>query len=192
MNETLLRHWWLLALRGTVAILFGVLALIWPALTLVSLAALFAAFALVGGAVWSFAAVGNRRGDRQWWFMLVLGLVSMVAGALAMLYPGLSVLVLVLLIGANALVTGIIDAVVAIRIRKFIKGEWLLMLGAIASIVFGLVVLMFPLGAGALALAWLIGMYAIVIGVLHVLLSLRVRAWWRLHAGRSSPAAGAV
>ncbi len=192
MNETLLKHWWLLALRGAIAMLFGVLALVWPGVTLVSLAALFAAFALVGGAVWTFAAINNRRTDDQWWFMLILGLASMAAGVIAMLFPDITLLLLILLMGANALVTGVMDIVVAIRIRKFIHGEWLLVLGGAASIVFGLVVLLFPLGAGAVALAWMIGIYAILVGALLLILSFRVRTWSRIHAGRSSPAAGAI
>ena len=192
MTETLLRQWWLLALRGAIAILFGVLAIAWPAVTLLSLAALFAAFALVGGAVWTFGALRHRQTDDQWWLLLVLGLVSIVAGATAMLYPAMTMLVLVLLFGANALVTGVMDMIVAVRVRKFIRGEWLLLLSGIASILFGLIVLLFPLEAGVVALAVVLGAYAIITGVMLLVLSIRVRSWSRINAGRSSPAAGAV
>ena len=192
MNQTLLRHWWLLALRGAIAIVFGVLAIVWPGVTLLSLAILFAAFALVGGAVWTFAAIRHRRSDEQWWIMLALGIVSIVAGAIAVLVPPITLRVLILLMGANALVTGVMDIVIAVRIRNYIPGEWLLALSGVASIVFGLVVLLFPLGAGALALAWMIGLYAIVEGILLLALSVRVKSWSRINAGRSSPAAGAA
>lgn len=192
MNETLLRHWWLLALRGAIAILFGVLTLVWPVVTLISLAALFAAFALVGGAVWTFGAIKNRKVDSRWWMLLILGAVSMAAGVVATLHPAMTMLVLILLVGANALVTGVMDIVVAVRLRKYMKGEWLLMLSGTASILFGLIVLLFPLGAGALALAWFIGCYALFTGILLLVLAWRVRTWSRINAGRSSPAAGAV
>lgn len=192
MNETLLRHWWLLALRGAIAILFGVLTLVWPVVTLLSLAALFAAFALVGGAVWTFGAIKYRKADSHWWVLLILGAVSMAAGVIATLHPAMTMLVLILLVGANALVTGSMDIVVAVRLRKYMKGEWLLMLSGAASVLFGLIVLLFPLGAGALALAWFIGCYALFTGILLLALAWRVRTWSRINAGRSSPAAGAV
>lgn len=192
MNETLLRHWWLLALRGAIAILFGVLTLVWPVVTLLSLAALFAAFALVGGAVWTFGAIRNRKADSHWWVLLILGVVSLAAGVIAALHPAMTMLVLILLVGANALVTGAMDIVVALRLRKYMQGEWLLMLSGAASILFGLIVLLFPLGAGALALAWFIGCYALFTGILLLVLAWRVRTWSRLNAGRSSPAAGTV
>ncbi len=192
MNDTLLRSWWLLALRGALAILFGAAAMLWPAITLVTLAALFAAFALLAGAVWMFGAVRNRTTDERWWVVLLLGVFSVAAGAVAAVNPGLTALALILLVGANALVTGVLDIIVALRVRKHMRGEWLLVLSGIASVVFGAVVLLFPLGAGALALAWMIGVYAIVTGAMLVTLSLNVRSWWRLNAPRSSGPAGAA
>ena len=191
MNETLLRSWWLLALRGMIAILFGAAAILWPAITLVTLAALFAAFALLAGALWMFGAVRNRGRDQRWWVLLLLGAFSVGTGIVASLYPGLTAVALILLVGANALVTGVLDIVVALRVRRHIEGEWLLVLSGAASIVFGAIVLLFPLGAGALALAWMIGLYAIVTGAMLVALSLSVRAWARAHAPRSSGPAGA-
>jgi len=192
MNAILLQSWWLLALRGLIAILFGVAAIMWPAITLVTLAALFTAFALLAGALWVFGAVRHRKSDQRWWVMLLLGGASIVAGVVAMLYPSLTIVALVLIVGANALVSGVLDIVVALRLRKYIEGELLLILTGIASIVFGMLVLLFPLGAGALALAWLVGFYALVSGAMLVALSLNVRAWSRLHTPRSSPAAGAA
>ncbi|MES2902019.1 MAG: DUF308 domain-containing protein [Pseudomonadota bacterium] len=192
MNQTLLRSWWLLALRGLIAIVFGVLAIAWPAITLLSLAVLFAAFALLGGAVWIFGGIQHRKADQRWWLLLLFGLTSMLAGAISALYPGLTTLALVLVVGANALVTGILDIVVAIRVRKFIRGELLLVLSGIASVVFGVFVLLFPAGAGALALALLIGTYALITGVMLLVLAIRVRSWTRLNQARSSPSAGAV
>lgn len=192
MNETLLRSWWLLALRGVAAIVFGAMAIAWPAMTLVTLALLFAAFALAAGALWIFGALAHRRADPRWWLMLLLGLFSLGAGAIASLYPGLTTLALVVLAGANALVTGVLDIVVALRVRKFIKNEWLLALSGGVSILFGLIVLLFPAGAGAVALAWMLGLYALATGSMLLALALQVRTWARIHTARSSPPAGAA
>jgi uncharacterized membrane protein HdeD (DUF308 family) len=192
MTETLLRSWWLLGLRGAIAVLFGVAAIVWPAITLITLAALFTAFALLAGAVWMFGAVRHRKADQRWWVMLLLGMFSVAAGVAAALQPALTTVALILLIGANALVSGVLDIVVALRVRKYMHGELLLVLSGAASIAFGLVVLMFPTGAGALALAWLTGCYALVSGALLLALAFQVRAWARINAGRSSGPAGAV
>jgi uncharacterized membrane protein HdeD (DUF308 family) len=192
MKQTLLHAWWLLALRGVIAVLFGILAIAWPAITLVSLAVLFAAFALTGGAVWTFGAVKNRKADERWWLLLLFGMASLAAGFIAALYPGLTAIALVILVGANALVSGVIDIAVAVRLRKLMRGELLLILSGMVSLVFGAYLLMFPAGAGALALAFVIGCYAILTGTLMLALALRVRAWSRLNAARSSPPAGAV
>lgn len=180
MNDTLLRYWWMLALRGGIAIAFGLLALLLPGLTLLSLIALFAAYALFGGAVWTIGAIKNRKLDDHWWLLLMAGLAGVGAGLIALLHPALTALVLILLIGANALVTGVLDIVIAVRLRRRLRGEWLLVLSGIASIVFGTVVFLYPLGAGALALVWMVGIYAIATGLLLFILALRVRAWARL------------
>ena len=192
MSETLLRSWWLLALRGIIAILFGAAAILWPAITLVTLAALFAAFALLAGALWMFGAIRNRRSDARWWLPFLLGAFSVGAGMIATMHPALTAIALVILVGANAFVSGVLDVVVALRVRKHIKGELLLALNGIASIVFGAIVLLFPIGVGALALAWIIGLYAIVTGAMLLALAFNVRTWARLNAPRSSPPAGAA
>ncbi|MBC7455078.1 MAG: DUF308 domain-containing protein, partial [Massilia sp.] len=132
MNQTLLRSWWLLALRGTIAILFGATAILWPAMTLVTLAALFAVFALLGGAFSIFGAIRHRKADRHWWVLLVLGALLVAAGVIASLYPGLTAVVLILLAGANALVSGVLDIVVALRVRKFLRRQLLLVLSGAA------------------------------------------------------------
>jgi uncharacterized membrane protein HdeD (DUF308 family) len=175
MHELLVQAWWMLALRGAIALLFGVLALIWPGLTLLWFVALFAAYALLVGVVSVIGAVRNRQSDEAWWLILLLGLVSIGAAVSAIVYPGLTALVLVLVMGANALVTGVLDLATAIRLRKAMRGEWLLILSGIASIVFGVLVFLFP-GAGALALVWLISVYALVTGALLLALALRLRA----------------
>lgn len=175
MEDFFIRSWWVPALRGIVAILFGLLALAWPGLTLLSLVGLFAAFALIAGIASTAGAIRHRRTEDDWWMALLLGLVSIGAGAIVLFAPVLTALVLVLLIGANALVTGVLDILAAVRLRKTIQGEWLLGLSGLASIVFGAIVFFFP-GAGALALVWLVSVYALVTGALLLTLALRMRS----------------
>jgi uncharacterized membrane protein HdeD (DUF308 family) len=179
MNETLLRYWWMLALRGAITLAFGLMALLLPGLTLLTLIALFAAYALFGGAIWTFGAIHNRKTDDHWWVLLMAGLAGIGAGVIALVHPALTALVLILLIGANALITGVLDIVMAVRLRRRIRGEMLLVLSGLASILFGAVVFLYPLNAGALALVWLVGIYAIGTGLLLLMLALRVRAWAR-------------
>jgi uncharacterized membrane protein HdeD (DUF308 family) len=166
MKTTLLAtSWWVLALRGVAAIAFGILALAWPDVTLLALVLLFAAYALFSGSVAVVGALRNRRTDGAWWLVLLLGIVGIAAGVIAVFHPALTALVLVLLMGANAIVNGVLEVVIAIRLRRVLRRQWLLALAGIVSIAFGLMVFLFP-GAGALAMVWLIGVYAIVAGVL--------------------------
>jgi uncharacterized membrane protein HdeD (DUF308 family) len=176
MNELLARSWWMLAVLGVIAMLFAVLALMWPGLTLLSLVALFAAYALSGGIMWIMGAIRHRKSGEDWWLVLLLGLVSIGAGLIAIFHPELTALVLVLVMGANALITGVLEIVAAIRLRKEIQGEWLMILTGIISIAFGVFVFLFP-GAGALALVWLISFYAAFTGALLLALAFRARAW---------------
>lgn len=174
MNELLSKFWWMLGLRGVIGIVFGVLALMWPNLTLLALIVLFAAYGLLTGAVAVIAAIKNRKSDDDWWLPLLLGTASVGVGIIAIVHPGLTAIILVLLMGANALVIGVLDIVTAIRLRKVMRTEWMLILGGIASIVFGALVFLFP-AAGALALVWMIALYAIVTGVLLLAVAFRLR-----------------
>ncbi|WP_247869715.1 HdeD family acid-resistance protein [Herbaspirillum sp. ST 5-3] len=174
MSNMALHSWWVFALRGIVALAFGLLALMMPGVTLLSLVALFAAYALLAGVVSLVGAVQNRKHDEDWWLPLLFGLASIGAAVIAVMHPTLTALIFVLVIGANALVGGILDIATAIRLRKVIRGEWMLVLSGIASIVFGALVFLFP-GAGALALIWWISLYAVVTGVLLLALSIRLR-----------------
>jgi uncharacterized membrane protein HdeD (DUF308 family) len=182
MNELLRRSWWMLAVRGLLALLFGVLTLLWPGITLLGLIALFAAWLLISGAAGIAAAWNHRTRDRGWWLILLIGIVSVVAAVIAIANPDTTALVLVLLMGANAIVTGALDIAVAIRLRKTLRNEWLLGGVGVISILFGLMVFAYP-GAGALALAWLIGIYAIAIGVLLLAAALHARSWSGKNAG---------
>ena len=178
MNELLRDSWWMLALQGVLALTFGIVAMLLPAATLLVLVAFFAAWMFLGGAVSVYAAIKHRNTDKGWWLVLLLGLVSLTAGVIAVLNPDITILVLVLLMGANALVTGILEIVMAIRLRKSIEREWLLALAGVVSVIFGVLVFLFP-AAGALAMVWLVSFYAVFTGVLLVTLALRARKWAR-------------
>ena len=191
MNDLLSRSWWLLAVRGAVAVLFGLLALLWPGMTLLFLVALFATYALIGGTVSLVGAIKNRQADDDWWLVLLLGLVSIGAGVIAIFHPDLTTLVLVLMMGATALVSGVLDIAVAIRLRRVLTHEWLLGLSGAVSIVFGIAVFLFP-GPGALALVWLISFHALLTGVLLLAAAFRLRSLGRPrgHGGHGKRLAG--
>jgi len=168
-------NWWLLALRGLVAVLFGVLAFMWPGATLITLVWLFGAFALVNG-ILSLVLAAKTKGYPKVGSLILGGLLGILAGLLAFVMPGITALGLLILIAAWAIVTGIMELVAAVRLRKIINNEWLLVLAGIASVVFG-VILLFQPAAGALALIWLIGAWAFVFGILLMILAFRMRNW---------------
>jgi uncharacterized membrane protein HdeD (DUF308 family) len=176
MDELLGRAWWMLALRGAAGILFGSLALFWPDLTLLLLVGMFAAYALIGGIAAISAAIRNRSIRTDWWIPLLLGLCTIAAGLIAVAAPGVTALVLIAVMGANAIVTGVLDVIAGVRLKKRGRTEWLLFFIGILSVLFGIFVLLVP-GAGALALVWMISTYAIVTGALLLVLGLAARNW---------------
>lgn len=174
MVSTLSKHWWMLALRGVLAILFGVMALVWPGLALTTLVLLFGAYALVDGVAAIFTAFSNREVNKSWWLLALEGLVGVLAGILTFVYPGITVFILLTLIAIWAIMTGVMQIIAAIRLREEIEGEFLLGLSGVASVIFGVLVLLFP-GGGAVAIVWMIAIYSILFGVLLVALGLRFR-----------------
>jgi uncharacterized membrane protein HdeD (DUF308 family) len=164
----------MLMLRGAIAILFAVLAIAWPGMTLLLLVSLFAVYALLGGVVSLASAFRIRRAGGRWWMPLLLGAVSVAAGIAAVIYPAVTALVLVLVIGVNAILTGALDIAIALRQRRVLRGHWLLLVSGIVSVLFGALVVAVP-GAGALALVWLISLHAFITGVLLLSLGLRTR-----------------
>jgi uncharacterized membrane protein HdeD (DUF308 family) len=169
-------NWWLLALRGLVAVLFGVLAFMWPGATLITLVWLFGAFALVNGILSLVLAAKTPKGYPKVGSLIFGGLLGILAGLLAFVMPGITALGLLILIAAWAIVTGIMELVAAVRLRKIINNEWLLVLAGIASVVFGILLLFQP-AAGALVLIWWIGAWALLSGILLMILAFRMRNW---------------
>jgi len=174
MLHMLAKAWWLVLLRGIAGIVFGVLAFMWPGLTLITLVLFYGAYALVDGVLALIAAfTGGTKPVPTWW-LVVVGLLGIVAGLVTFLYPGITALVLIFFIGGWSIAHGVFEIVGAIKLRKEIDNEWWLILAGALSVIFGLIVLVAP-GAGALALIWVIAAYSIVFGVLLVGLSLRLR-----------------
>ncbi len=183
------RSAWMLIMRGTIAIAFGVLAVLWPDLTLLVLVALFAAYALLGGIVAIATGLRMRRTERKWWLPLLLGAISVAAAIYAVLAPSVTALVLVLVMGANAILTGVLDIAMAVRLRRALRGHWMLLLGGAVSILFGVAVIAVPT-AGALAMVWLISFHAVLTGALLLGLGLRTRPAARQERLRPAAAAG--
>jgi len=172
----LTRWWWTFLLRGGAAILFGVLALISPAWGLAILVVLFGAWALVDGVGSLIAGLRTRGQDRSWWLEVLEGLAGVVAAVVVLAFPAFAQQVLVLVIAAWAILTGAIEIVLAVRLRRVIRGEvWMVLAGA-ASILFGVLLVLFP-AAGALGLVWLIGAFAIVFGAFEIGIGWRLRSY---------------
>jgi uncharacterized membrane protein HdeD (DUF308 family) len=167
--------WWTFILRGLLAIAFGILAFVAPAWGLAILVALFGAWALVDGITSVWTGMRTRTVDRNWWLEIVEGLVSIVVGLIVFILPDFAAEVLEILIAVWAIVTGVLQIWAAIRLRERIRGEFWLGLAGVASMLFGVILLVFP-AAGALALVWLIGSGAIAIGVFLTILGWRLRS----------------
>jgi uncharacterized membrane protein HdeD (DUF308 family) len=173
INE-LLGNWWLILARGVAGILFAVLAFVWPGITLTALVYLFGAYAVVDGVLALWLGTVASTANRRCWPFLVAGIAGIGAGVLAFVSPGVTALAIVYLIAAWAVVTGLAEIVAAVELRKAIDGEWALGLAGILSVAFGLIVFVQP-GDGALALLWVIATYALLFGMLLVVLAFRVR-----------------
>jgi uncharacterized membrane protein HdeD (DUF308 family) len=173
MVHALAKNWWMLLLRGIAAIIFGVLALAWPGLTLLTLIQFYGVFVLVDGALSIIAAIAGGAPAPRWWLAIV-GLLGIAAGLLTFTMPGLTALVLLYFIAGWAIATGVFQIIGAINLRKEIDNEWYLILGGIVSVLFGVGVMMAP-GAGALALLWVIGIYAVFMGVMFIALAFRLK-----------------
>jgi uncharacterized membrane protein HdeD (DUF308 family) len=173
-------------IRGLAAVLLGVLALAWPGITLLALVFLFAAYALVDGVTSLVGAVRAMEHSERWGVLVLEGIVGIAAAVVTVAWPGITAMALVFVIGAWAIITGVLEILAAIRLRRVIAHEWLLILGGIASLVFGFLLMIAPL-AGALVIAIWVGVFALIFGVMLMALGFRLRSW-----GRTSPAGGPV
>src|SRR6266571_5205305 len=175
MIETLKRHWWVPAIRGIAAIVFGVIAFTYPGLTVATLVLFFGAWVLIDGVFRIVGAIGGRASDPEWGFHLIVGIIGIVIGFLTFRAPLITALALIIYIAAWALMIGATEIAFAIKLRREIKGEWFLILMGLASIVFAILLLWNPL-AGAAALIWIIAWYAVIMGVLAIIFGFRLRS----------------
>jgi uncharacterized membrane protein HdeD (DUF308 family) len=164
-----------LIVRGIVGLAIGILAIAWPGMTIAVLVAIFAIYAILDGI--TNLVIGFTRTPTHGisWAQIVEGIVGIAAGALAFYWPGITALVLVLFIASWAIITGAFEIAAAVRLRKIIQGEWLLALSGILSILFGGLVFASP-GAGAIGIAWVLGIYAAAAGVVLIALGVRLRS----------------
>jgi uncharacterized membrane protein HdeD (DUF308 family) len=174
MLASVTRNWWLLALRGALAIVFGVLAFVWPGATFEVLVLLFGAYAFIDGVVTLAYGIMAASEHERWWPLVLSGILGIAVGVITFMRPETVGLALVYVVGAWAIVTGFLEIVAAIRLRDVISDEWLLGIGGALSVVFGVLVLAQP-NAGALSLVYLFGFYAILVGIAQISLGTRLR-----------------
>lgn len=174
MLHLLSRNWWAVLLRGICAVIFGLAAFAWPGITLALLILFYGAYVLVEGIFAVVSSFGRTKDSKFPWSMFLVGLVSIAVGLITFVWPGLTALALLYLIGAWAIVRGIFEVVAAIELRKQIEGEWLMIIAGMASVLFGVLMVLWP-GAGVLALLWLIGIFAVIFGVIIIILAFKLR-----------------
>jgi len=175
MLGTLSKSWWLVALRGVVGILFGLIAILMPGITLFVLVIVFGAYMLVDGILALTQAIRFRHEKERWPMLLLEGVLGILIGLVTLVWPGITALAWLYTIAIWAVATGILEIVTAIRLRKEVKGEWLVGLTGVVSIVLGIALVMLPL-AGLVAWVWVIGAYSIVFGVILIALGWRLKS----------------
>lgn len=174
-GQRYVRNWQAIALRGAAALVFGLLFLIWPRPSLLTLVYIFGIFVLVDGVFSLVSGIRQPEGRGVDWGLVILGLVGIAAGIATFIWPGITGLILLLIIGSWAAALGLVEIIIGFEWRREIPDAWLLILTGIVSVIFGLVVLFAP-RIGALALATFIGFFAVVYGVLHLIVAFRLRA----------------
>ena len=174
MLENLARNWWVFVLRGVAAILFGVVAFMWPGITLAALVLLFAFWALFDGILALIGSVGAAEAHEPWWPLVFMGLLGIAAGLFTLRWPGITALALLFVIAYWSILRGLLEIVAAVRLRHLIPGDWWVIISGIASIAFGVLLVMYP-ASGLLAVIWLIGIYAVVFGISLIMFGVRLK-----------------
>lgn len=168
------RNWWVPLVRGIAAILFGLMALIWPGLTVYALLVVFGAYAVFDGIMAIVVGFQRKSDDDHWWSWALDGFLAIVIGLMALFWPAATALAFIIWMAVWAVLAGVLRIIAAIRLRKEITGEWALALSGLLLIVWGGLMAMIP-AAGLLSIAWLIGLFALLIGAVMVVLALRLR-----------------
>jgi uncharacterized membrane protein HdeD (DUF308 family) len=188
MIVVLARNWWAVGLRGVLAIVFGLIALFLPGATMLSLVLVFAAYVFVDGAFAIVSAIRAARQNERWGSLVLEGIVNIAAAAVAVLWPGITVLAFVLLVAFWAILTGILELVAAFRLEMHDGRGWLVF-GGLVSLVYGVLLIVAPM-IGAVVLTWWLGAYALLFGVSLIVLAFRLRA--RLEGDRDGSVAQTV
>lgn len=186
----LARNWWLVALRGAAGILFGILAFVWPGATLSALIMLLGAYLFIDGITTIAHSIVMLNNVQLWWLELIEGIATVLFGALTLFWPEITGLLLLSLIAIWSIITGVIEILAALRLRKVIDNEWSLIVAGSFSVLFGLLLLIFPM-AGVISIAFIIGSYAIIFGVLTLMLAFRLRRF-KNDSSLHHPMSGAI
>jgi uncharacterized membrane protein HdeD (DUF308 family) len=170
-----------LLIRGLVAVVMGILAMAWPGITMAAIVGVFGLYAVIDGITSLMLGLTRTRTHGRSWAVVVQGVIGILAGIVTFVWPGITAFALVMFIGAWGIVTGVFEIVAAIRLRRVIKGEWLLALSGIISVLFGFLVFAFP-AAGAVGIAWVLGIYAVTAGLVLIALGVRLRSPSLVHS----------
>lgn len=173
-------NWWALALRALVAIIIGLFALFRPGITLIALVTLFGVYALADGLFAIVAAIRGIHEGERWGWMMFEGIVGIIIGLVVLLNPSIGALALTWLVAAWALSTGVLEIIAGIRLRKIMRGEWLLLVVGILSVILGFIIVARPRLGVALLIAW-VGAYALISGIVLFGVAFRVRSWAKAH-----------
>jgi uncharacterized membrane protein HdeD (DUF308 family) len=184
MKSILAQYWWLIAVRGLLGILFGIIALAMPVATILALVILFSAYMLVDGLFALYAAYQAGRQNKKWGLLVLQGVANIAAGVIAFLWPAITVIAFVLLLAAWAIVSGCLQLAAAYRIDH---GRWWLVLGGVASVLYGALMIAAPL-LGAVVLTWWIGAWALVFGAFLLIAAFRLRPQRGHSVGAAHPA----
>jgi len=187
MVKVLTRSWWALALSGVAAVLFGILAFIWPNIALIVLVALFGAYVLVDGIFSIVVAAEGVAHHQSWIWPALRGVAGIAAGIITFIRPGITALALLFVIAAWAIVTGVLEIITAIYLRREMTNEWMLILAGALSVLFGVLLVVSGPSAGILALVWLIATFAIIVGALRIGLAFRLRSLQQQLTGPTGP-----
>jgi uncharacterized membrane protein HdeD (DUF308 family) len=170
----LFQNWWHFAVRGALAIVFGIVALIWPEPTKLALVLLFGAFVMADGIITVATGIQSRSYFKQWWALLLEGLTGIVIAVLTFIWPNTAAVALLYVIAAWAIITGMLEMMAAIELRNVIVGESVMFLYGLLSVAFGILLIVFP-SAGAVGIVWAIGFYAIAAGIMEIIIAFRLR-----------------
>ena len=186
MVQALADRWWVFLIRGIAGLAFGILALLYPGSALVALTILFGAYAFVDG-IFALVAAFAGLGGSRWWALLLEGILGLVVAFFVWSQPTYSTTVLVYAVAIWAILTGVIEIIAGFQLRDVIDNEWLYILAGVISIIFGILVFR-DLDAGAVAIAWTIGIYAILFGIMQLGVAFRLNKLRSTAASVSRPA----